>query len=509
MPGVRSWGRKWMITTGGSKEMTHLLLDGGKLSVSPEDEKTFLTKVASDISRGVKNYIVELRTPIYKFHADIDVFEEKPKDYSEIKKWIIEMLSILRDFYPKIYNQKIELSDKIYVDKLTTIVCTTDIKLNAQKYGKSYSKVGVHIILPWLEVDTESSLRLRSAFIQRFYEKYGARPENTNEWEDVFDHTVYTQNGLRMVGCAKIDRCSNCKPPFKFVKGKPNKCPINKCNGWGKIDVGRIYKVSDVLSSDGTDNKEALQELIDDELLMTRTTSIKLSSESPDLQEIPEWFDPNFQIEVGKDTLENKRMIIKPLIPKRCAIKTLENNELNILHDSNNFNLKSLDNESTRAKVSDVDNRKQLIIDWFRDETYLDWFLIPEVYRDINIEDVVLNVPKLGERYYTIKVDSRYCQNIQREHYSNGIYFVLNRSGLYQKCFCKCNTTSERVSGKRCCEYHSPRVQIPQKIKDVLFPYSDEIRASQNQFFHEGPGKYIGMSTKDKVRLRLRQYQKK
>lgn len=505
MYGVRSWGRRWMITDQSkNSNMTHLLLDGGKLSVPYDDEKAFLTKLASDISRGIKNYIVELRTPVYKFNADIDVFEETPKKYEDIKAWICEILSVLREFYQDWSESKCSkgaenehhkylLNDTIKVDKLTVIVCTTDVKLNTQKYGKTYSKVGIHLIFPWLKVDTDSALKLRAGFIQHFYKKYGPRPVGTNEWEDVFDHTVYTQNGLRMVGCSKIDRCNKCKPPFKFTPGKVNKCPINKCNGWGKIDVGRIYKITDVISGDGTDNKDALIELQNDELLATRTTSIRLLSEKePHPQDIPGWYNLD---DIIKLTNSNQ-LTLKTLIPTRTNISTLGVKQLN------------LDTNQSKARIKSEDNRRDMIEKWFRDDTYLDWYLIPDVYRDISIDDVILNIPCVGDRYYTIRTTARYCQNIEREHSSNGIYFILNRKGLYQKCFCRCNTIEGRVSGKKCAEYHSPRIQIPDKLLSMLFPYSDEIKASMNTFLLEGGRKYIGMTEKDKIMDRLRQFNK-
>jgi hypothetical protein len=515
--GVRSWGRKWMITktSNTTKEMTHLLLDGGKLHVPPKDEKLFLRKLAADNMRGIKNYIVELRTPIYKFHADLDVFEDKIKPYSEIRDWIREMLLVLREFYKDWKRSSIPLTDEVNVDFLTTLVCTTEPKVGAQKYGKTYSKVGVHIVLPWLKVDTETALKLRSAFIQRFYEEHGPRPEDQNEWEDVFDHTVYTQNGLRMVGCSKIERCNTCKPPFKFVKGKPLKCPEGKCNGWGKIDVGRVYKITDVLGGDGSERKDVLQELLSDDLLSTHITSIRLLKEKkPHPFTLPDWYNPDELEKKLAESQKNKstqsKIRLAPLTPSRTALTTLEKEQLDIdTPPSKPLNVGGEDEDTLkpqRARMNAEDNRRQIIEDWFRDPDYLEWYLVPEIYRNISIDDVILSIPTIGERYYIINTSSRYCQNLQREHNSNGIYFVLNRTGLYQKCFCRCNTTEGRVSGKRCVDYHSPGVRVPNKILTLLFPYSDEIKSASKEFFGNDAGRYIGMSTHDKVRSRLRKF---
>lgn len=501
MNGVRNWGRKWMITKtlNTTNEMTHLMLDGGKLSIPPDEEELFIKKLAADNIKKVKNYIVELRTPIYKFLVDIDVFEESPKPYKEIREWIRIVLSVMREFYINYEKTTFSLC-KTKVDLLTTVVCTTEPKMGAQKYGKTYSKVGVHIIFPWLRVNTDIALKLRSAFIQYFYNNVKDRLEGQNEWEDVFDHTVYTQNGLRMVGCAKIDRCSVCKPPFKFVKGKPLVCPNGECNGVGKVDVGRVYKITDVLSGSGKERLDVLDELQHDEILAMKITSIRMLTETdPEPIVLPDWYDEKVLEKAKSKGVDNRtRSVTVP----RTTITSLDKQQLEL---DTGYDTGDDTEILQRARINSSDSRRETIEAWFRDEEYIEWFLIPDVYRNAIIEDVLLIIPSGSPRYYVIRTNSRYCQNIEREHTSNGIYFVLNLTGLYQKCYCRCNTTEGRLSGLRCMDYHSKGVRVPDRLKEVLFPYTDELKVSSQMFFKEGAGQFLGMSMEDKIRSRLRQ----
>jgi hypothetical protein len=101
---IKRWGRKWNIKKGNpeQKNLTHLLLDGGTMSIPPEDYPIFLDGVAKDIDRNNKNFIIELRTPVYKFLTDLDILENENEvlDEATIQMWIQDLLEILRGIYP-------------------------------------------------------------------------------------------------------------------------------------------------------------------------------------------------------------------------------------------------------------------------------------------------------------------------------------------------------------------------------------------------------------------------
>ena len=60
----------------------------------------------------------------------------------------------------------------------------------------------------------------------------------------------------------------------------------------------------------------------------------------------------------------------------------------------------------------------------------------------------VLKLFKHGKNFL-VKTDSRYCENIRRQHNSNHIWFMISTKNrtICQKCFCRCDTTKGRKYG--------------------------------------------------------------
>lgn len=76
------------------------------------------------------------------------------------------------------------------------------------------------------------------------------------------------------------------------------------------------------------------------------------------------------------------------------------------------------------------------------------------------------------KKFYTVKVvGSNYCLNKEAEHNNCGIYFVMSELGLKQKCYCRCDTTLNRINGK-CSEFSSKFFDIPDLLKNKIFPKS-------------------------------------
>ena len=436
--GIKKWGRPFFIKKGTTVQPTHLLMDCGRLYIPDTQMSYFYKHLASDIKRGVKNYIIERRTPIFKFHIDIDVFDKEETSYEIIKDWILDVQKIMKEFYPKLSSAQ-----------RCVIVCTTDIKRNAIKLGKVFVKVGVHLIWPNIYTNQEYALTLRKAFIQKLEEKHGKRPK-WNIWEDVFDDTVYTQNGLRMVGCSKMQRCKPCR-------GRANAegiCPDDKCNGSGLIDQGRIYQVTDVIDGSGITVDKVLKTLEGDPLKLVLTTSIRTTETNANKQTYPEWFDPNF-FEHNDNLFKNNKK------------KTFYRNTTSLTPE-----------DSAGAKRLHLDNKQKLELDDERFENIQWWFKqkdlpldseLPEVYRNIQIIDVYVCKGNDESIYYIVRTNCAFCLNYGKEHASNTIYFIINKYGLYQKCFCRCDTTEGRKDGL-CKDFRSGAYMIPQDILLDLFP---------------------------------------
>lgn len=487
--GVRSWGKHFFVYGNESddeREVTHLCLDGGKLSVPFDKVSYFHRKLGVDISREVKNYIVERRTPVFKFHADLDIFEPNIKPYFEILNWIRDdILSVLREFYPDIRDQS---------KSLCVFVCTTDAKSSTIKYGTEYSKVGVHLLFPWLLIDTPKSMNLRSAFIQYFTNKYNERDEGYNAWADVFDKTVYTSNGLRMLGCGKMERCKDCKGKYDsdIVESNSVCRGGGKCGGFGKYDIGRIYKIETVLNGDGTENVSLRDELLEDEIEMTNVCSIRcdpnvVSEKDIPNQTFPDWFDPDLTFDASDALNSRNQYRIKKVVKVRE-------------HNFDSF----VCLQGTRVRLSDSDRRVKKIKEWFKNDTIHDLFRLPKAYRNSRVIDVIMCCPQSEEdRYYLINVDSHYCMNIQREHNSNGIYFTINEQGLFQKCFCRCDTTEGRLFGK-CENFSSQCFPLPDDLAPLLFSLKDDkIKSQYSKFVEQYNKSLCNIKTESDLKLAL------
>lgn len=101
----------------------------------------------------------------------------------------------------------------------------------------------------------------------------------------------------------------------------------------------------------------------------------------------------------------------------------------------------------------------------------------------------VRRVQKTDKDVYVIFVDSRYCLNLGREHKSNNVYFLAKKDGVYQKCFCTCNTVVGRKFGM-CKDFRSAPSAITPQLKRALFSASKESRCPTERVGSGRKGKW-------------------
>lgn len=413
--------RKWLsnnkyIYPKGTKNYTHLLLSGG-IVVLPEDQMdTFFDIYSTDVMNGKKNYIAECRTSIFKFLVDMDLYEKEKVRYSKIKEYITIINEVIYDFYPdsKCKDRKV-------------IICTTD-SCEKELNGTTFIKTGVHMVWPKLCVKAETALILRRGIIQKLEQKFGSRHPD-NEWSDVLDASVYTSNGLRMIGSSK---CYSCK----YCKGKAGDLNCEKCFGVGKVDEGRIYMPRDIILGNGKSVKE---KYADDfhKVLLESSLRTNLSRESFCMV-IPDWF---------KNVKETKKRIL-------CS---------RINHE--NFSKES--NKELKVKEfveKDCEIYKKLSF-------FIRKNFPMHVKKGMNIVDI-----HKGKNCYVVRTDSKFCMNIDGEHNSNTIYFYIDRHYVYQRCFCRCEKSKGRKFGL-CRDYRSKGIELPSSVRNILYSsaYHDDI----------------------------------
>lgn len=70
---------------------------------------------------------------------------------------------------------------------------------------------------------------------------------------------------------------------------------------------------------------------------------------------------------------------------------------------------------------------------------------------------------------YLISTNSKYCENIGREHGSNHVWFYASGDMITQKCFCRCETLDGRREGF-CKDFTGKRYALTGEIKRMLYP---------------------------------------
>jgi len=153
---------KWRVPNGPG---THVLMDGGILSVPPEETLQFYEACVSLVNSGTKLYVVEQKTELFKFFVDFDYKAPEKLDDAEL----LQFCSIIQGAVPG-----------------RCVIARARVR----PVGDGLLKSGVHIHWPDLIVSRTDALNLRSKIITSL----GDGP-----WDQVIDASVYGGSGLRML----------------------------------------------------------------------------------------------------------------------------------------------------------------------------------------------------------------------------------------------------------------------------------------------------------------------
>ena len=394
---LKKWiiSNRYFIKTSEPREQkataTHYLLDGGIWKVPLEQYPNFLKLLADDLNNGEKHYISENKTDIFKFICDLDFYEETIISVKQVEHIVTVIQEIITEYFG---NQRI-------------IICGADSKtvtINEINFIKS----GFHLVFPKLWITVDTSKRLRILIIERLIEKFKER-EPHNKWEDVVDLSVYEDNGLRMVGCRKINICKTCKNKREVR----DTCEM--CQGVGKIDENRIYKPVSVLPTDSI----YFETIKNDYYVMLLETSIYNYS----------GFEPTPLI---------KQIIVELPVNKKSK------------------------KESCKRNGTNGTNEIDLKIETFIQRNFR------EHYSRSQVKRVSKNETSNSQIVYYVEIDDNYCMNVNRNHTSSSVYFEIKASGICQRCYCKKESCEGRLNGN-CREYHSKEIALNKSLKGLLF----------------------------------------
>ena len=201
-----------------NSNVSHVLMDGGILSVPFDRLNDFYEKYVEVYTLGEKIFVVEQKTENYNFFIDLDY-----KDETELTLTQVESIC------------------KIICDKVSKFEGAGQALISIaepKEVSNKLIKTGVHINWEGFTVNRSSAIAIREHVIDTLKLVYGSV-----NWEDVVDSAVYGSSDRKTKG-------SGFRMPFSHKRAKHEKCSgqgCKECNNTGKVIQGEylpyfIYK---------------------------------------------------------------------------------------------------------------------------------------------------------------------------------------------------------------------------------------------------------------------------
>ena len=197
--------KRWCKDQGfaNNSDLSHVLMDGGVLSVPFDKLNDFYEKCVEVYNSGEKIFVVEQKTENYNFFMDLDYKDDEEMSFEQIKS----VCKVICDKVSK-FGGKDALISVAEPKPIDTLI-----------------KTGIHINWPGFVVNRSSALGIRDHVINTLNLAYGSR-----DWKDIVDISVYGNNSRNTKG-------SGFRMPWSHKKGKHEACAgqgCNLCNNTGK-----------------------------------------------------------------------------------------------------------------------------------------------------------------------------------------------------------------------------------------------------------------------------------
>tara|TARA_R110001592_G_scaffold249763_1_gene512246 strand:+ start:5291 stop:6547 length:1257 start_codon:yes stop_codon:yes gene_type:complete len=206
--------RSWCQSNGlfNKNNLSHVLMDGGVLSVPFDKLNSFYKTYIDAVRRGEHVFVVEQKTETYNFFVDIDYKDDDELDIDQV-----------------------QLITKVICDKVSTFggsKCVISIQKPRLRDGQY--KSGVHMNWPGFVVNQESAVNLRGHIVDILSKVYGSKA-----WSKIIDNSVYGDPGSKSKG-------SGFRLPWSHKKSKHEACGgkgCELCDHTGKITEGMYLPV--------------------------------------------------------------------------------------------------------------------------------------------------------------------------------------------------------------------------------------------------------------------------
>ena len=197
--------KRWCKDQGfaNNSDLSHVLMDGGVLSVPFDKLNDFYEKCVEVYNSGEKIFVVEQKTENYNFFMDLDYKDDEEMSFEQIKS----VCKVICDKVSK-FGGKDALISVAEPKPIDTLI-----------------KTGIHINWPGFVVNRSSALGIRDHVINTLNLAYGSR-----DWKDIVDISVYGNNSRNTKG-------SGFRMPWSHKRGKHEACVgqgCELCNNTGK-----------------------------------------------------------------------------------------------------------------------------------------------------------------------------------------------------------------------------------------------------------------------------------
>ena len=370
---------KWYANN--ATNLSHVLMDGGKLSVPFDRLNDFYEKYIEAISSNEKLFVVEQKTPTYNFFIDIDYKDKESLAMDEIKS----ICKIICDKVKRHGGKKCLIS------------------VSPPKTVGNFIKTGVHLNWPDFVVDQSSAIALREHVLVAL-----STVKSSYDWNDIIDASVYGDIRRKTKG-------SGFRMPWSYKRAKHDACGGQGCPGCEKGKVNQLaYLPVFMYTPEPLSTIIRVQPTPDVELL-------KMSAVRTDAPQTVFVQPPSMPTREGSFTEEETK-------------DELQDEELKTLIQM--FVRKNLEGQSNAY--------------------------ITKLFKHKNT--------------FLVATNSNYCENLQREHNSNHVWFIISGKLIIQKCFCRCETLRGRKDGF-CKDFCGRRHELPSVIVNKLYPKKEELQS--------------------------------
>lgn len=369
--------------------LSHVLMDGGILSVPFDRLNEFYEKYIDAIKGGEKLFVVEQKTEKFHFFVDLDYKDDEELSFDRLEE-------VCRTICDRVAT----FSDKKAL-----------ISVAEPKPCGKLIKHGIHINWSGFVVDHGSAMALHSHIVSALSILFPSM-----NWNDIVDTSVYG-------GGKRNAKGSGFRMPWSHKKAKHDACGGAGCNGCdrGKVIQGQYRPV---LMFDG------------------------------ELEHIHE----------NEPSVEIMHM---------ATLRTEDTNHVVIqgsMREEGSFSV-----QETKNVFEDIDIQNKIELFIQKNMSGQSSSNITKIY--------------IHDKIYLVSTNSKYCENIQRNHASNHVWFLIEGDTILQKCFCRCETTKGRLHGF-CKDFAGRKHILPETIYRGMYPngYSKPVfRTNNNSNSEEKP----------------------